>query len=267
MPRKRLADLLREEVTKTLPADADANPGSDGVESDDPGESALAGETTAKRATKSKTARMAIADPLRDRLQADLDAQVAQVATLTAELEAARRSQTELQQQVSDLQTQLQQQLSRADTLERNLMELQMVQAELNQAKQVIQELTEIREALEQAALEHAVVETVEVNPDPANAHPDHAATDYREVQPPHSGYATNGVRSPQVPPTPAATPAYRPANSPIPATPAPSLSSPPTATVEVKPLKSSIKQLRSHSIQLGVPTRRLNNEDMGWVD
>ncbi len=266
MPRKRLADLLREEVTRTLPADADINPGGDTADGDDPGDPTVDAAATARRTTKHKAARVTVADAVRDRLQADLEAQV---ATLTAELETARRSQTELQQQVSDLQTQLKQQLSRADTLERDLMELQMVRAELNQAKQIIQELTDIREALEQAALEHAVVETVEVANGQADPH--HQVTTSLGQAATNSGSYPNGARPQSVPPiTPlAATTAtsYRPTTSPISANPSPGNSSPPTSTVEVKPLKSSIKQLRSHSIQLGVPTRRLNNEDMGWVD
>ncbi|XGB40430.1 MAG: hypothetical protein LVT47_07280 [Cyanobacteria bacterium LVE1205-1] len=116
MPRKRLADLLREEATKALVNEGNV--------------------------------------PVEPTLET-------QITTLTSELDQARQLGLDLQNQVVDLQQQLQRQFFRADNLERDLIELQVVKAELNQAKRVIEELSEIRVALEQTALEHVVVETV----------------------------------------------------------------------------------------------------------
>jgi len=213
MPRKRLADLLREEATKALVNEGNV--------------------------------------PVEPTLET-------QITTLTSELDQARQLGLDLQNQVVDLQQQLQRQFFRADNLERDLIELQVVKAELNQAKRVIEELSEIRVALEQTALEHVVVETV-IPPEGTN--PTDKVGDL--VAPSGEDLLMQGISQKNLPYPSAQGIEYQPVNVPSPNREERS----DFTEVSTKPLKSSIKVLRSHSLQLGLATRRLNNEDMGWVD
>lgn len=213
MPRKRLADLLREEATKALVNEGNV--------------------------------------PVEPTLET-------QITTLTSELDQARKLGLDLQNQVVDLQQQLQRQFFRADNLERDLIELQVVKAELNQAKRVIEELSEIRVALEQTALEHVVVETV-IPPDGTNA-----TERVGDLGEPSGGdLLMQGISQKNLPYPSAQGIECQPVNVPSPNREERS----DFTEVSTKPLKSSIKVLRSHSLQLGLATRRLNNEDMGWVD
>lgn len=158
MARKRLSDLLREEVKKTTDGESET-PDASEVENNPNNDSAASKTKGFSKSSKAKASSEAATAESTTSLQADADAKVAE---LQAALEQSQKREETLQQEISHLKADLKAQTTAAKDLQTNLKEIeaenQQLEAELTKVKQTALQLAdsnaELKQQLEQQRVE-----------------------------------------------------------------------------------------------------------------
>lgn len=173
MARKRLSDLLREEVQK--PTDNDAN-----TLASDNGKQKSAGSARSRKPAAGITPQPKAAAPAETKSPES----EAELKELKLELERSQQREASLKQELEALQTSLDQQDSLVKTLKADLSKADSLKGELEQAKkaalQLAEENTQLRETINSAKQQKPA--EVAAPPPKPTATPHHTALSQSEI-------------------------------------------------------------------------------------